>query len=61
MESVIQQWIVVVGNLGDGFEFHGPFDDEEAAADYAESGGVVSRVDTWFIASITKPLPLEVT
>jgi hypothetical protein len=29
------KWIVVTGNLVDGFEFHGPFYSEEDAAEWA--------------------------
>jgi len=57
MESVIQRWIIVTGNLADGFEFIGPFDDSEAAAEHAES--TVHRIDTWFVAPVLQPLKDE--
>lgn len=35
--------IVVAGNLSDGFEFHGPFDDFDTGAEYAEG----LNTDSW--------------
>lgn len=42
---MMQECIIVVGNLSDGFQFVGPFEDFDEAALYAEKN--YSNLDTW--------------
>ena len=47
------QYVIVVGNVIDGLEIHGPFSDIESASDYAESDQSI-RDDTWVIAELNQ-------
>src|SRR5262245_19657920 len=47
----MSKWIVVTGNPVNGFTFTGPFDDSDAAAEWAES---LSGED-WWVAEIEPP------
>lgn len=49
-----KQWLLVVGNVADGFTFHGPFDDAEEADEYA-SDNVADGVQ-WNIVPLQKPI-----
>jgi hypothetical protein len=46
------KWIVITGNPVDGLHHVGPFNDHEAATEYAEN---FCRADDWWIAKLDTP------
>lgn len=51
-EALDEQYVLVTGNPGDGFEYFGPFNDAEAAGDY---GRDVVRADYWWVSRMLPP------
>ena len=46
-------FILLVGNIIDGYTVIGPFEDPEAASDYAEK---MYRNDDWLVAALHDPI-----
>jgi hypothetical protein len=48
-------YILATGNIVDGMEFYGPFEDADAAIAFAGADGVV--IDpSWWVVELTEPI-----
>lgn len=45
-------WIIVTGNPVDGFEYHGPFNTEDSAIEWADT----FIEDEWWLAHLDAPV-----
>lgn len=48
-------WIIVVGNPVDGFEYHGPFNHEDNAIQWADN---YIEDEEWWLSHLTAPVRL---
>lgn len=52
-----KQSLIIEGNIFDGMNFHGPFDNHEEAIAWAEK----SLRNEWLVATLHQPAPVEKT
>lgn len=49
------KWIVVTGNPREGFEYIGPFDNEDLACEWANKTGQLDEGTNWWTYPILEP------
>jgi hypothetical protein len=52
------KYIVIVGNLFDGFSYYGTFEDFDEASEWGDANAMSSE---WLAAYVNPPLPLNKT